>query len=66
MALVEFEEQAGIAVLSFNRPESLNALSPALFAELRGHVDRIAELTDQIGCVILQGNGRGFDKRGSQ
>lgn len=60
MALVEFESQGGVATLSFNRPESLNALSPALFIELREHVDRISSLTAEIGCVILRGNGRSF------
>jgi enoyl-CoA hydratase/carnithine racemase len=28
MALIEFENQNGIAILTLNRPETLNALSP--------------------------------------
>lgn len=60
MALVEFENQNGIAILTLNRPETLNALSPALFVELRAHVDRIGTQTADIGCVILQGKGRSF------
>ena len=60
MALVEREDRDGLAILTLNRPEALNALSPALFVELRGHVDEIAGQTDEIGCVLLCGRGRSF------
>lgn len=50
----------GIAVLSLNRPEALNALSPKLFEELRAHIDAIAQQTEQVGCVIIRGEGRSF------
>ena len=60
MALVERNDQDGIAVLSLNRPEALNALSPNLFIELREHIDAIADQTEHIGCVILRGEGRSF------
>jgi enoyl-CoA hydratase len=59
-ALVEREDRDGLAVLTLNRPETLNALSPRLFVELRAHVDAIAGQTDEIGCVILCGRGRSF------
>ncbi len=60
MALVERRDQDGICILSLNRPDALNALSPNLFVELRDHVDTIAEQTDSVGCVILRGEGRSF------
>lgn len=60
MALVEYEQQGGVAVLTLNRPEVLNALSPALFVELREHVDRIRGQAAETGCVILRGEGRSF------
>ena len=60
MALVEFDHHDGIAILTFNRPEALNALSPGLFVELRDHIDRIGTRTEEIGCVILRGKGRSF------
>ena len=60
MAQVERRDQDGIAILSLNRPDALNALSPSLFVELREHIDAIAEQTDTIGCVILRGEGRSF------
>ena len=58
--LVLREDKAGISLLTLNRPEALNALSPSLFVELRDHVDAIAKSGDEVGCVILQGAGRSF------
>jgi len=54
------EDQDGLAILTLNRPEALNALSPSLFVELRQHIDSIAEQTEEVGCVILCGKGRSF------
>ena len=50
----------GVTVITLNRPEALNALSPNLFVELRKHFDDIANQTDSVGCVILRGEGRSF------
>ena len=58
MELVSRSNDSGIAVLSLNRPDMLNALSPNLFNELRVHIDAIAEQPDEVGCVILRGEGR--------
>jgi enoyl-CoA hydratase/carnithine racemase len=58
--LVLREDNEGLTILTLNRPESLNALSPALFIELRQHIDDIAEKTEEIGVVILCGQGRSF------
>ncbi|NBC22374.1 MAG: enoyl-CoA hydratase/isomerase family protein [Gammaproteobacteria bacterium] len=60
MAQVKRKDQDGLAVLTLNRPEALNALSPSLFVELREHVDAIAGQTESVGCVILCGRGRSF------
>jgi enoyl-CoA hydratase/carnithine racemase len=58
--LVLREDDAGVATLTLNRPDALNALSPALFQELREHVDRIGGEVERVGCVILGGAGRSF------
>ena len=58
--LVLREDVDGVAYLTLNRPETLNALNPAMFVELRTHVDSIAELTETVGCVVLRGAGRSF------
>ena len=60
MGLVNRKNEEGIAILSLNRPDTLNALSPTLFGELRAHIDDIAFETEQVGCVILRGEGRSF------
>lgn len=58
--LVLRQDSNGIATLTLNRPEALNALSPSLFVELRSHLDAIAGEVDSVGCVILRGAGRSF------
>lgn len=58
--LVLRQDANGIATLTLNRPEALNALSPSLFVELRSHLDAIAGEVDSVGCVILRGAGRSF------
>lgn len=59
-ALVLREDRDGVATLTFNRPEALNALSPSMFVELRSHVDAIAASPESIGCVVVRGAGRSF------
>ena len=49
----------GVATLTLNRPEKLNALNLQVFAELRDHVDALAS-DESIGCVVLTGAGRSF------
>ena len=59
-ALVLCEESKGLATITLNRPERLNALSVDMFAELQVHVDRIAMNPDGIGLVVLRGAGTAF------
>lgn len=49
----------GVAVITMNRPERRNALSPAM---LEGLADTLAavELDDDVGCVVLTGAGGAF------
>jgi len=58
--LVLRDDSDGLAILTLNRPEVLNALNPALFVELREHIEAIADDTGNVGCVILCGKGRSF------
>lgn len=58
--LVIRQDDDGLAILTLNRPETLNALSPKLFIELRAHIDAIAKETEGVGCVVLCGKGRSF------
>jgi enoyl-CoA hydratase/carnithine racemase len=58
--LVLRRDDGGVAFLTLNRPDALNAVSPAVFVELRAHLDSIARAVDTVGCVILRGAGRSF------
>lgn len=59
MAAVEFEEvDDGIAVVTMNRPELLNAIDGALLDGIDGALDKLA--TWQYRVAILTGAGRGF------
>jgi len=58
-SLVLRQDGGGLATLTLNRPDKLNALTPALFVDLRRHLDAIAD-DASVGCVVLQGAGRSF------
>lgn len=57
--LVRRGDADGIATITLDRPDKLNALSPAMFVALRAHLDDVA--TDEsVRCVVLTGAGRAF------
>ena len=58
--LVIRNDAGGVATLTLNRPDALNALNLALFLELRSHIEDIRSDTDGVGCVVLRGAGRSF------
>ena len=58
--LVQRVDQDGLATLILNRPEKLNALTVAMFQELRAHVLQLAQDTEHIGLVLLRGAGKCF------
>ena len=55
----DYATDAGVARITLNRPERLNALTFEVYAELR---DLFAALThrDEVKAVIITGEGRGF------
>jgi len=56
--LIESTEN-GVATLTLNRPERLNALSPAMTAGLKDALERLA--TDhRVGAIVIAGAGRGW------
>jgi enoyl-CoA hydratase len=57
--LVTREDTAGVATLTLTRPEKLNAITPAMMVDLRGHLEQIAD-DRSVRCVILTGAGRSF------
>jgi len=59
MTLVLRSDADGVATLTLNRPEKLNAINPATFHELRAHLDAI-DGDRSVRCVVLTGAGRSF------
>jgi enoyl-CoA hydratase len=59
MALVEFEARGHIALLTLNRPEARNAISPEVSQAMAGLLDTI-EADDELRAVVLTGSGDVF------
>jgi enoyl-CoA hydratase len=59
MVLVLRSDVGGVATLTLNRPEKLNAIRPATFHELRAHADAVGA-DETVRCVVLTGAGRSF------
>jgi 2-(1,2-epoxy-1,2-dihydrophenyl)acetyl-CoA isomerase len=59
MTTVLYEAKAGIATLTLNRPDSLNAVTRAMHGELKDAIARAAG-DSEIRCLIITGAGRGF------
>ena len=53
------EFQDGIATIILNRPERLNAINPALLADLNAAL-RAAEADPAVRAILLRGAGRAF------
>lgn len=54
-----YEVRNGVAWLTFNRPERLNALNLEMVEKLSGYLDQAAS-DDEVKVVVLTGAGRGF------
>lgn len=52
-------DKNGLALLTLNRPDKLNALTVGMFEELRAHVLDLYK-DESIGCVVLRGAGKCF------
>ena len=54
-----YQKEGGIAKITINRPEVMNAISPALLSEIKAALEE-AEKDDEVGVVVLTGEGRAF------
>jgi len=59
-ALILRENKGGIAELTINRPDKLNALTKEVFEALDPHLDALRRETRTIGLVVLRGAGGNF------
>ena len=50
----------GLATLTLNRPQKLNALNVEVFQQLDEHLTAMAAQTDSIGAVLIRGAGKCF------
>jgi enoyl-CoA hydratase/carnithine racemase len=56
---IQLKKEGGLATITLNRPEVLNALSPQLLAELKAALDEV-DKDESIIAVVLRGAGRCF------
>lgn len=56
---IDYEVEAGVAVVSVNRPDALNALNSEVLLELSLAVE-LAEADVNVGALVLTGAGRAF------
>lgn len=54
-----FEKEGGVATISLNRPEKLNAFITQMHEEIRDALNDAAD-DDNMRCIVLKGEGRGF------
>lgn len=59
MSELKFTTAGGVASISFNRPDSLNAFTAALLTELGRALDA-ASRDQNVGVIVLSGEGRAF------
>lgn len=60
---MSFEKADGIGVITFNRPDRMNAVTPEFCSDLIRALDIVAR-DDEVGCLILTGAGRAFSAGG--
>jgi len=57
--LIQHTVDAGVATLTFNRPDKLNALTPEMLGQFFGEVRRAAA-DPEVRVIVVTGAGRGF------
>lgn len=57
--LTESDADTGVAIITLNRPDHLNALNDEMMTELTHAIDRY-EADKDIGCIVLTGSRKAF------
>lgn len=63
MSSIDLDVTDGVATVTFNRPEKLNALTFETYAELRDMIP-VLGLRDDVRVLVITGTGRGFSSGG--
>ena len=56
---ITFEKEERVAIITFNRPDKLNALSPRLRVDIAQAIDAVSD-DEETRVVVVTGAGRGF------
>ena len=56
---INFQIDAGVATLTLNRPERLNAFTDAMHVDIRAALD-LLDRDGSVRCLVVTGAGRGF------
>ena len=56
---IEFASDAGVATVTFNRPDRLNAWTPVMAAEFRTAIEAARD-DDAVRAIVVTGAGKGF------
>lgn len=59
MTMVEIADADGVRLVTWNRPDALNALNDALWDATRDALV-VAQADPELRCVVLTGTGRAF------
>jgi 2-(1,2-epoxy-1,2-dihydrophenyl)acetyl-CoA isomerase len=57
---VTLDVEGAVAILSFNHPETLNALSAGMFKGLNDALDAVVASSAPVRCLVITGKGRAF------
>ena len=56
---IEYRVDEGVAILTLNRPNSLNSFNAEMHAEMREALNQVRK-DGSVRCLLITGNGRGF------
>ena len=57
--IIWYEKEGGVATITLNRPDSLNAMTNDLMQGIKDALAKVA-IDEEVRAVVLTGNGRGF------
>jgi 2-(1,2-epoxy-1,2-dihydrophenyl)acetyl-CoA isomerase len=56
----KLESDGPVGIITLNHPEVMNAVSPEMVSGLMKALDEVARRRNEVRCVIITGEGRGF------